>query len=151
MANTRSQVLDDTHVADIGLLRASFLRHLHAENKAPSTRTTYVKALDQFIAYLDERQMPRALGAIHREQVEAFLIDLQERGMPPATVSQRYRSLHQFFRWAAEEGEIPSARRGPRVNLPAVRSATWSSVRLTRPTDAQIGARPRPEGLAPGR
>jgi site-specific recombinase XerD len=109
MANPRTSVADSTHLGDIGLLRASFVRHLHAENKAPSTRTTYLKALDQFGAYLEATGMPTAVGAIRREHVEAFLVDLQERGMAPATVSQRYRSLQQFFRWATDEGELSAS------------------------------------------
>ena len=106
MANARSQARDSTQVGDLGLLRASFDRHLHAENKAPSTRTTYLKALDQFVAFLMDHRLPRDAGAIRREHVELFLVDLQDRGMRPATVSQRYRSLQQFFRWLVDDGEL---------------------------------------------
>jgi site-specific recombinase XerD len=119
MSRTPSQAPDSTGVADLGKLRASFLRHLHAENKASSTRVTYVKALDQFGAYLEASGMPLGVGAIRREHVEAFLVDLHERGMKPATVSQRYRSLQAFFKWVQSEGEI---RESPMVNMkpPAV-------------------------------
>src|SRR6266566_1938910 len=64
---------------------ASFTRHLRAENKAPSTIVTYSKAVEQF---------------------DAFLVDPQDAGMRPATLSQRFRSLQQFFKWLAAEGEI---------------------------------------------
>jgi site-specific recombinase XerD len=93
---------------------ASFSRHLRAENKAPSTIVTYAKAVDQLDGFLASKAMPRGVAAIHREHVEAFLIDLQERGHRPATVSQRFRSLQQFFKWLREEGEI---RETPMANM----------------------------------
>ena len=82
---------------NIAPLRASFLRHLHAEKRSPSTRVTYVKAIDQLDAFLDASGMPTAVADNSREHVEHFLVSLQERGMRPATVSQRYRSLQRFF------------------------------------------------------
>jgi site-specific recombinase XerD len=106
MANARPQAPDSTQDAEIGLLRGSFARHLRAENKSPATESTYLKALDQFTAFLQGSGSPTTATSVRREEVEAFLVDLQERGMQPATVSQRYRSLQQFFRWAADEGEI---------------------------------------------
>jgi site-specific recombinase XerD len=114
VASTSSQALDSSAVVGIAPLRASFLRHLHAENKAPSTRTTYAKAIDQFAAFLDASGMPTDPAAIRREHVEHFLVGMQERGMRPATVSQRYRSLQQFFKWLAAEGEI---RTSPMANM----------------------------------
>ena len=90
------------------------MRHLHAENRSPSTRVTYAKAVDQFDAFLGASGMPTDVGDISREHVEHFLVSLQERGMRPATVSQRYRSLQQFFRWLAEEGEV---RLSPMANM----------------------------------
>jgi site-specific recombinase XerD len=105
MAKTPIQTAD-SNAADIAANQESFGRHLRAENKAPSTITTYSKAIDQLDAYLSSTGMPRAVGRIRREHIEAFLVSLQERGARPATVAQRYRSLQQFFKWLAEEGEI---------------------------------------------
>jgi site-specific recombinase XerD len=87
---------------------ASFTRHLRAENKAPSTIVTYAKAVEQFDAFLAEprRRRPRRVADIRREDVEAFLVDRADAGMRPATLSQRFRSLQQFFKWLADEGEI---------------------------------------------
>lgn len=87
---------------------ASFTRHLRAENKAPSTIVTYSKAVEQFEAFLAEprRRRPRRVADVRREDVEAFLVDRQDAGMRPATLSQRFRSLQQFFKWLAAEGEI---------------------------------------------
>ncbi|MBA2570657.1 MAG: phage integrase N-terminal SAM-like domain-containing protein, partial [Chloroflexi bacterium] len=96
---------DSTVAPDIGVNLASFGRHLRAENKQPSTVVTYAKAVEQLDDFLATAGMPRSVAAIRREHVESFLVALQERGMKPATVSQRFRSLQQFFKWLAEEGE----------------------------------------------
>jgi site-specific recombinase XerD len=87
---------------------ASFTRHLRAENKAPSTIVTYSKAVEQFESFLAEprRRRPRRVADVRREDVEAFLVERSDAGMRPATLSQRFRSLQQFFKWLAAEGEI---------------------------------------------
>ncbi len=87
---------------------ASFTRHLRAENKAPSTIVTYSKAVEQFEVFLSEprRRRPRRVADVRREDVEAFLVERADAGMRPATLSQRFRSLQQFFKWLAAEGEI---------------------------------------------
>ncbi len=80
---------------------ASFTRHLHAENKAPSTVVTYGKAVVQLDAFLERSGLPRGVGAVRREHVEAYLVDLQARGARPAIVAQRFRSLQQFWKRSA--------------------------------------------------
>jgi site-specific recombinase XerD len=114
MAKPPSQTQDTSAPPDIAHNLASFARHLRAENKAPSTITTYAKAVDQLDAYLASTGMPRAVANIRREHIEAFLVSLQERGARPATVSQRYRSLQAYFKWLASEGEI---RETPMANM----------------------------------
>ncbi len=105
--------------SDLQAEARSFARHLRAENKSPSTVTTYGKAVDQLIGFLARQGMPTTAAGIRREHVESFLIDLQERGLKPATVSQRFRSLQQLFKWLKEEGEIAES---PMTNMksPAV-------------------------------
>jgi site-specific recombinase XerD len=93
---------DDSAGAAIGPLRDSFLRHLAAENRSPSTRTTYGAAVDLLAAFLGGIEPE----AIRRSDIESFLIDLRERGQRPATLANRYRSLQQFFRWLVAEGEL---------------------------------------------
>lgn len=107
MRQASIQAADSSAPPDIGANLASFGRHLRAENKAPSTITTYAKAVEQLDAFLAAVGMPRAVAHVHREHIEAFLVALQEKGARPATVSQRYRSLQQYFRWLESEGEIP--------------------------------------------
>jgi site-specific recombinase XerD len=94
----------------------SYRRHLRAENKAPATLTAYLGALELFNRFVKERAMPQELLAIRREHLEAFLVDLQERGSSPASVSFYYRSLQPFFKWAVDEDELresPLARMRP--------------------------------------
>jgi site-specific recombinase XerD len=86
--------------------QGSFRRHLRASNKAPRTIQTYLDALDHLDRFLADRGMPRDVGLIRGEHLEAFLVALQERGRAAASVANRYRSLQQFFRWLTEEGEI---------------------------------------------
>jgi site-specific recombinase XerD len=78
------------------------LRHLAAENRSPSTRTTYGAAVDLLATFLGGIE----LEAIRRSDIESFLIALQQRGQRPATLANRYRSLQQFFRWLVAEGEL---------------------------------------------
>lgn len=87
---------------DISRLLASFRRHLAAEGRAPATLQTYSKAVNQLDAYL-EGKAPAAVG---RPDIEDFLVSLREAGNAPATISQRFRSLQQFWRWLEEEEEI---------------------------------------------
>jgi site-specific recombinase XerD len=93
---------------DLAANLASFVRHLRAENKAPSTIVTYAKAVEQLDGFLaaPRGRRPRRVADLRREDIEAFLVDRAEAGMRPATLSQRFRSLQQFFRWLADEGEI---------------------------------------------
>ena len=100
---------DSTGSGDILANLASFGRHLRAENKAPSTMLTYSKAVRQFDAYLGKADKPQLVATIRRQDVEDFLLSLQDAGQRPATVAQRYRSLQQFFKWLAAEGEIAAS------------------------------------------
>ncbi len=56
---------------------------------------------------------------IRREHVEAYIAEVLEK-WKPATAHNRYRSLHSFFNWLTDEGEIttsPMARMKP-PNIP---------------------------------
>jgi site-specific recombinase XerD len=100
----RSKVIPDSGLRSN---LASFVRHLRAENKAPATFVTYAKAVEQLDAFLTARGPgPRRVADVRREDIDAFLVDRAEAGMRPSTLSQRFRSLQQFFKWLAGEGEI---------------------------------------------
>jgi site-specific recombinase XerD len=95
-------------VSDVETLAPSWRLSLTAENKSAATLTSYGYATTQFAAFLRGRGMPTDVGAITREHVEAFLVDVIER-RSPATAEARYRGLRQFFAWCESEGEITSS------------------------------------------
>lgn len=87
----------------------SYRRHLAAENKAPSTIAVYATSVERLERYLLGKGMPTRLAGIRREHIEAWLVDLSERGKAAATLSVYYRSLQPFFAWAVSEGEIATS------------------------------------------
>ncbi|MBM4436573.1 MAG: phage integrase N-terminal SAM-like domain-containing protein [Actinobacteria bacterium] len=90
---------------DFRELAQSVRRSLLAGNLAPKTIRTYPYAVDQFAAFLESQGMPQSVASVRREHVEAFFADLLAQ-MKPATAAIRYRSLQQFWRWCAEDGEV---------------------------------------------
>jgi site-specific recombinase XerC len=110
MSQAPSSKADITASAAIGPLRDSFLRHLAAENRSPSTLTTYGAAIDLLAAFLGDVEV----AAIRPGDIESFLIGLRRQGQRPATLANRYRSLQQFWRWLVAEGELPVS---PMANL----------------------------------
>lgn len=102
---------DSTAEPDILANLTSFARHVRAKSRAPKTIVTYAKAVEQFDAFLGEprRRRPRRVADVRREDVEAFLVERSDAGMRPATLSQRFRSLQQFFKWLATEGEMAAS------------------------------------------
>ena len=125
--------LEDTAPPDVLDNLASFGRHLRAGNRSPMTVKVYGEAVRQLDGFMAERGMPRNVAAIHREHVEAFVED-QLAHLRASTAASRYRSLQQFFRWLADEGEIrdtPMAKMHP-PSVPEEPPAVL--------TDEQIGA-----------
>jgi site-specific recombinase XerD len=94
-----------------------FRLSLTAQRKSPRTIKTYLEALRLFSKYLEKQGMPTSVQNIKREHVEAFIADLLEK-WKPATASNRYRALQQFFKFLVEEGEVPVS---PMVNTKAPR------------------------------
>jgi Phage integrase, N-terminal SAM-like domain len=98
--------LTRTKVGDLTAHRRSFERSLRAGNKSPRTVETYLDALDQLCAFLAGRGMPTAAEAVTREHIEAYLVELLDLGRAPATVSNRFRALQQFWEFLVDEGDI---------------------------------------------
>lgn len=92
-------------VGDLAALIPSFERSLRAANKAPRTVDIYGEAARQLVAFLESASMPTTTTGLAREHVEAYLSDLLAR-WKPATASNRYRALAQFFRYLVDEGEM---------------------------------------------
>ncbi len=86
-------------------LQRDFERSQRAARRSPRTIGTYREAIDQLAAFLERSGMPTSVPAIRREHVEAFMDELNGR-TKPATASNRFRALQQFFKFAVEEDEI---------------------------------------------
>jgi site-specific recombinase XerD len=117
MTKTRETPVQPSVRPDPGALPGRLVdwdRSLRAAGRSPATRKVYALAGRGFTRFLAEHGMPTAAIDVHREHVEAFLVDLADNGAAPATCATRYRALVQFFKWLAEEGEIT---RSPMVNM----------------------------------
>ncbi len=95
----------DQEIDDLDLLIEGFQLALQAANKSPATTAVYVSGSRLFATYLSDHGMPRDVAHIRREHVEAWIVSLLAN-YKPATASNRFRCLQQFFRFAIEEGEI---------------------------------------------
>lgn len=86
-----------------------FALSLESAGRSPQTLRSYREAvmlLDAFLARID---LPRTIAEIERAHVEAFIADLLRTGTP-GSAANRYRSLQQFFKWAAlVEQVIPAS------------------------------------------
>jgi site-specific recombinase XerD len=89
----------------LAALATSWRRSLAARRVSPATIDTYGTAVAQLAAFLHDHGMPENVGAIRREHVEAFILDVLER-RAPATAHNRFRGCQAFFRWALDEGEV---------------------------------------------
>lgn len=89
---------------------------LRAANKSPKTCEVYREGVAQLAAFLEATGMPTDVEHVTREHVEAWILSLYDAGRSPATVSNRWRSTQQFFKWLLKEGEIV---RNPMANMDA--------------------------------
>jgi site-specific recombinase XerD len=80
---------------------------LRARGRSLATISSYLTVATSLTNYLSTVGMPRTAEGVRREHVEAYLAEMRERGLSPATVAKHYRSLQQLFVWLVDEGEIP--------------------------------------------
>ena len=88
---------------------ARFLEYLDKErNCAEYTLSSYRCDLQQFARFLyprvDNLQLP--LRVVQREQVQAFVADLEEKGLKASTVARKLAALRSLFRYLGREGAI---------------------------------------------
>jgi site-specific recombinase XerD len=83
----------------------SFALHLRAQNRSERTIQSYLEGVTQFIEFLCSKGMPTYPARINREYIESFVAYLLQKHRP-ATASNRFKSLQQYFKWLQEEGEI---------------------------------------------
>ncbi|MDQ3640146.1 MAG: tyrosine-type recombinase/integrase [Actinomycetota bacterium] len=99
------QAATANRLGEIKGLQRDFERSQRAARRSPRTIGTYREAIDQFAAFLVRRGMPMKVASIRRGHVEGFMEELNAR-TKPATASNRFRALQQFFKFLVEEEEI---------------------------------------------
>ncbi len=88
---------------------ARFLEYLHKErNCSEYTLSSYRCDLQQFARFLyprvDNLQLP--LRVVQREQVQSFVVDLEEKGLKASTVARKLAALRSLFRYLCREGAL---------------------------------------------
>ena len=86
----------DTAATAIEAVLGSFDLALAAERKSRATRSSYLTAVRQFVAFTEAHARPTTIEAVRREDVAAFVVDLLAR-WKPTPAHNRYRGLHAFF------------------------------------------------------
>ena len=85
----------------------SFRLHLTAEGKAAKTVRTYTEAVAWFAAaHLIPRTSCAGWEQVSGHDVQRWLVHLLTR-YSDAYASNQFRALQQFFRWLAEEEQLP--------------------------------------------
>ena len=100
-----AKLREAAEVGTLEVLIPSWERSLRSGNKAPKTIRSYGDSARMLAAFARDKFGITAVGRVNRDTVESFIEDQLAR-WKPATAAVRYRSLQQFFKWAAEEGEI---------------------------------------------
>jgi integrase/recombinase XerD len=102
--SARQQVLDRIldKISEQHLLGQSYveqyLRHKYRRNCKANTLRQAATSLVQFLSFFANRGN-RVLEQLSREEIEAFVEALQDRGLKPATVNTRLRNVYAFVRY----------------------------------------------------
>lgn len=89
--------------------RPSFARFLRAANRSEATIRIYLQALDYFTRWARAAGSADDVRAIERRHIEDWMVHLRDRGIRPATLSNYYRALQQFWKWLVDDGEIEAS------------------------------------------
>ena len=93
----------------------AFRLHLAAEGKAAKTVRTYTEAVAWFAAaHLLERTACTSWQQVTCHDIQRWLVHLLSR-YSGAYASNQFRALPQFFRWLADEEELPDPMAGLRA------------------------------------
>jgi site-specific recombinase XerD len=84
------------------LLLSSWSTTLRARNRSQATIDSYLVDVGHLVTFLGATELTDAT----KGNLESFLESERDRGMAPATVARRYRSMQQFFLWLLDEEEV---------------------------------------------
>ena len=89
---------------DLQTLSASWMLALRAERKSPQTLKNYGDGVRFYLHWCEQGdRQPLA-----RDSLRAWVAELLEAGMAPATIRARQLPVRRFASWLVEEGEIPT-------------------------------------------
>lgn len=92
---------------------------LRATDRAPATQTAYLSDIGAFIAWAEEREVPRPRD-VSVKTLRDYLAFMTERGDERTSIIRRRASLRGYFSWLVQRGhlaESPAARlSAPRPN-----------------------------------
>jgi site-specific recombinase XerD len=86
----------------------AFALTLQAAGRSPETVKSYRLAVNSLDSFLHRAGQPRCIQELRRAHVEAYIAELL-RTRTPGTAANRYRSLQQFFKWAAGTEKVIAA------------------------------------------
>ena len=75
-----------------------YLRHKYRRNCKANTLRQAATSLEQFLSFFANRGNT-VLEQLSREDIEAFVEDMQDRGLKPTTVNTRLRNVYAFVRY----------------------------------------------------
>jgi integrase/recombinase XerD len=111
--SARQQVLDRIlkSISEQDLLGKSYveqyLRHKYRRNCKANTLRQAAISLEQFLLFFANRGNT-VLEQLSREDIEAFVEALQDRGLKPTTVNTRLRNIYAFIRFLIMEYKVVS-------------------------------------------
>jgi len=88
---------------DLASLLDSWLVHLRAERRSPSTVRMYRTGVLAFLAWCADNGQPAILD---RNLVAAWTAELLDAGAEPTTAHVRHQAVRRFARWLVAEGEL---------------------------------------------
>ncbi|HEX6759053.1 MAG TPA: hypothetical protein VF086_11715 [Propionibacteriaceae bacterium] len=88
-------------------LQRSFLRHLRAERRSPSTLRLYAQAVPFLSRWLEAQGCTATLDELNRAAIREWLAVLSDT-REPGTVKIRYRRLFRFCSWLVDDFELSS-------------------------------------------
>ena len=89
---------------DLPALLNSWEINLLAENKSPTTITSYLRGVRLYLEWCERNEHAVELT---RVQIQQYAAELIAAGKEANTVRLRLASLRQFARWLIAEGELP--------------------------------------------
>jgi integrase/recombinase XerD len=110
-SSVRQQVLDRilNKICEQDLLGKSYveqyLRHKYRRNCKANTLKQAATSLVQFLSFFASKGNI-VLEQMSREDIEAFVEDLQDQGMKPTTVNTRLRNVYAFVRFVILEYKV---------------------------------------------